>query len=127
MGGVYPKPPPAPEFDLKKSRFDLSTFEGRWMQFQQSTDFRTLFLSTDTINENLQVLETYKRNLATGVVQNRDENSKNSNKSGTSNYSNDELWNARRIVEATCHPESNEQIFAPVRILFFAFNVLRYR
>ena len=107
MGGVYPKPSPAPPFDLRVPRFDQSTFAGRWMSFQQSTDFRTLFIDEDTIKRSLGILETYKKNAAAAGPA--------ASVASITKYTNDELWEARRVVEATCHPETNEPIFAPVR------------
>ena len=112
MGGVYPKPSPAPPFDLRVPRFDQSTFAGRWMSFQQSTDFRTLFIDEDTIKRSLGILETYKKNAAAAGPA--------ASVASITKYTNDELWEARRVVEATCHPETNEPIFAPVRFAAFA-------
>jgi tricarboxylate carrier len=112
MGGMYPKPPPAPAFDPRVPRFDQSTFSGRWMSFQQSTDFRTLFIDADTIQRSLGILDTFKKNAAAERAA--------SSVASVTKYTNDELWEARRVVEATCHPETNEPIFGLVRFAAFA-------
>ena len=113
MGGIYPKPTPPPLFDPNTDRFDQSTFKGRWMQFQQSTDIRTLFYSDKIIQKNLQIMRDYKQAKATAA---------RTSQQGAVNvpYSNDELWDARRVVEATCHPETNESIIPPFRFAAFA-------
>lgn len=118
MGGIYPKPTPAPEFNLSVPRFDQSTFAGRWMTFQQSTDFRTLFIDSDTIQRSLGILDEFKkaqaaREAASGAKM-------ASSVASLTKYTNDELWEARRVVEATCHPETNEPIFSLVRFAAFA-------
>lgn len=111
MGGIYPKPTPFPIFDPKVDRFNQSTFQGRWMQFQQSTDVRTLFYDSTKISDVLKIISDWKSSKATAVA---------AGQVMASKYTNEELWEARRIVEATCHPETNETITPPFRFAGFA-------
>jgi tricarboxylate carrier len=123
MGGIYPKPPPPPAFTLKGDRFDQSTFEGRWMQFQQSTDVRTLFYGDQHISNALKIIQEYKEAKEaekTGGHNNNNNNNNNNNIGSSSKYTDDQLWDARRVVEATCHPETNEPITPPFRFAAFA-------
>ena len=120
MGGIYPKPTPYPPFDPKVPRFDQSTYEGRWMQFQQSTDVRTLFYNDDIIAKALNTLQDYKAAKAAADAATTTASNAASSTLPTLAYTNDELWNARRIVEATCHPETNEPITPLFRFAGFA-------
>ena len=106
MGGIYPKPTAPPPFDPRTDRFDQTTFTGRWMQFQQSTDVRTLFYDDALITSSIQIINDYKTAKAAAAP--------------PPPHTNDQLWNARRIVEATCHPETQQPITPIFRFAAFA-------
>ena len=120
MGGIYPKPTPPPPFDPSVDRFDQSTFNGRWMQFQQSTDVRTLFYDDTKISNALQVINDFKAAKAARAAAAAGGSNDNNAALTKLPYTNDELWDARRVVEATCHPETQKPITPLFRFAAFA-------
>eukprot|EP00053_Salpingoeca_punica_P004891 m.51520 g.51520 ORF g.51520 m.51520 type:complete len:329 (-) comp12997_c0_seq1:463-1449(-) len=99
MGGGSSK---TPAFSLEQSRYDVSTYMGRVFQCQDNTDARTLFTTTEQIDKAKALLQAFaSKTLPPGV-------------------SDEELWQARKIRDATLHPESGKVIPAPFRFAAFA-------
>ena len=98
-GGAEASVPP---FSLTKPRFDQSTFMGRYRSFLQSTDCRTLLIGDDALADAKALLAAYKDGAAP---------------EGTTDA---QLWDARRIKEAICHPDNGEKIFPLFRFSAFA-------
>ncbi|XP_069488406.1 sideroflexin-5 [Ambystoma mexicanum] len=85
-------------FRLGKSRFDQSSFYGRFRHFLDIIDPRTLFVTESRLKEAVQLLEDYKHGtLPPGVT-------------------NEQLWGAQKIKQAILHPDTNEKIFMPFRM-----------
>ncbi|XP_070541583.1 sideroflexin-5-like [Ptychodera flava] len=90
-----------PQFQLGKSRFDMSTFTGRYRHFLDHVDPRTLFTRQATLDEAVQLLENFKN----GELQ-----------PGTTNK---QLWQAQKIKQAILHPDTGEKVFIPFRMSGF--------
>ncbi len=93
---------PVPPFSLSESRYDQSTFMGRYRTFLQSTDVRTLFIGDDELNAAKKLVQQFKDNQVP---------------SGTTDA---DLWNARRIKESILHPDNDEKINPLFRFSAFA-------
>ena len=91
-----------PPFSLTKPRFDQSTFMGRYRSFLQSTDCRTLLIGDDALDAAVKLLDEFKAGTAPA---------------GTTDA---QLWDARRITEAICHPDNGEKISPLFRFSAFA-------
>ncbi|CAH1785075.1 unnamed protein product [Owenia fusiformis] len=90
-----------PPFEIGKSRFDQSTFYGRWRHFLDVIDPRTLLVGEERLNASLNLLEDFKQgNVLPGVT-------------------NRQLWEAQKIKQATMHPDTGEKIFMPFRMAGF--------
>lgn len=90
-----------PPFQLGKSRFDQSTFQGRLRHFLDITDPRTLFTSKTKLNHSLELLDQYKANHLPNGTTNKD------------------LWEAQKIKQAIIHPDTGEKIYMPFRMSGF--------
>jgi len=86
-----------PEFSLTKSKYDQNTFYGRLRHFLSVSDFRNLFYSSQQILEAKEKLEKFELN-------------------GKGNFSNEELWYAKEIVDANVHPATGDIIPSPFRV-----------
>ena len=85
------------------SRFDLSSYSGRAMHFLDTLgDLRTLVISAAEVERHKAALERFRR------------------EGRTSTTDDAALWNARKIVSATTHPDTGEMIQAPLRFSAFA-------
>lgn len=93
--GVTPQP-----FDLTGSRFDQSTFYGRWRNFMDMISPSSLFYSLDQANELKDMLDQYKAGKVT-------------------NKTDAELWEAHNIVKSTFHPDTGEPIMKAFRLSSF--------
>ncbi|KAL3863799.1 hypothetical protein ACJMK2_005532 [Sinanodonta woodiana] len=90
-----------PPFQLKKSRFDQSTFFGRWRHFLDVIDPRTLFTTEHQLKDAIQLLDAFKsKQLPPGTT-------------------NEQLWNAQKIKQAIIHPDTGEKVFMPFRMSGF--------
>ena len=86
------------------SRYDLQTYSGRAKHFLDTLgDLSTLFVSAAAVSEYKEMLRHFER-IGRPPVGMCDE----------------DMWRARKVVEATCHPESGEMIAAPLRFSAFA-------
>ncbi|EXJ91111.1 hypothetical protein A1O1_04218 [Capronia coronata CBS 617.96] len=90
--------------DLPASQYDLSTYWGRVKQAAQISDPRTLFVSRSGLEHAKQLVSAYK----TGQM-----------KEMTS-----ELWQAKKIVDSTLHPDTGEPVFLPFRMSCFVISNL---
>lgn len=91
-----------PAFSLEKTRYDQSSYLGRVRHFYSITDPRTLFVGDEQLRKAQSLLKDFKENGAREGV------------------SDDELWEARRVVESVVHPNSGEPITTPFRFSAFA-------
>jgi hypothetical protein len=93
----------APPFDLEAPRFDQSTYWGRLSHFLQMTDMRLILTTDEQLADARAKLEAFKAGggrLPEGV-------------------SNEEMWRARQVKEATIHPVTDEPMFLPGRMCCF--------
>lgn len=90
-----------PPFQLNKSRFDQSTFFGRWRHFMDVIDPSTLFTSNVKLEECLDLLDKYKAGTLPSTVTDKD------------------LWKAQKIKQAIIHPDTGEKVFMPFRMSGF--------
>ncbi|XP_077992366.1 sideroflexin-5-like [Glandiceps talaboti] len=90
-----------PPFKLGKSKFDQSTFFGRYRHFLDHVDPRTLFTSKATLEASVKLLDDYKK----GTLP-----------PGTTNK---QLWQAQKIKQAILHPDTGEKVFFPFRMSGF--------
>ncbi|KAL5021406.1 hypothetical protein ScPMuIL_000561 [Solemya velum] len=90
-----------PKFQLKKSRFDQSTFYGRWRHFLDVIDPSTLFTSEDELKSSIKLLEDYKNGIVPAGITDR------------------ALWEAQKTKQAIIHPDTGEKVFMPFRMSGF--------
>ncbi|KAI8620818.1 Tricarboxylate/iron carrier, partial [Chytriomyces sp. MP71] len=81
-------------------RYDQGTYFGRLRHFSELTDPRNLFASDSQLSAAKTLIEDYKNGKAT----NADPNS---------------LWQAKKLVESTVHPDTGEKVFLPFRMACF--------
>lgn len=98
-----------PKFSLEReSRFDLLTYEGRACHFIDTLgDLSTLFVTKKQVDDAKALLNDFQERQGRGCMAWSDEE-------------NEALWRARKVVEATCHPETGDIIPSPVRFSAFA-------
>ena len=85
----------------KPSKFDLSSYLGRVAHFIDSLgDLTTLLTTKADVERCTRLLEDFKYNECTA--------------------DDATLWRARKVLNATCHPETGEMIPAPFRFSAFA-------
>ncbi|KAM9841999.1 sideroflexin-5a isoform 1-T2 [Aulostomus maculatus] len=90
-----------PSFQWGESRFDQSTFLGRFRHFLDVIDPSTLFVSEKRLQECVELLDCYKHGtLPPGVTD-------------------AQLWKAQKIKQAIVHPDTGEKIFMPFRMSGF--------
>eukprot|EP00128_Syssomonas_multiformis_P010024 Colp12_sorted_trinity150504_noHs@10417 len=89
-----------PNVDLSKPRYDQSTYFGRVRHFMDVTDPRTLFASHDELKAAMALLDDYKSGKPINTTE-------------------DKLWEAKKLVDSTNHPDTNEPILLPFRMASF--------
>ncbi|RMZ82716.1 hypothetical protein DV738_g1524, partial [Chaetothyriales sp. CBS 135597] len=82
--------------DLPASRYDLSTYWGRVRQSAQIADPRTLLVSKAGLEHAKQLVTSYKKGEIASMTP--------------------ELWQAKKIVDSTLHPDTGEPVFLPFRM-----------
>ena len=92
---IYNKPEPKP-FGEHTDLFDLDTFEGRYAHFGKIIDVRNLFYSNKNIKQ-------FQKNI--------DEHTA----TGKSEFTDEELWKQKYIIDSNLHPETKEPISVPFR------------
>ncbi|RMZ88814.1 hypothetical protein DV736_g3952, partial [Chaetothyriales sp. CBS 134916] len=90
--------------DLPASRYDLSTYWGRVQQSAQIADPRTLFVSSAGLEHAKRLITSYK----TGEIRSMTP----------------ELWEAKKIVDSTLHPDTGEPVLLPFRMSCFVLSNL---
>lgn len=92
--------------ELPQSRYDLSTYAGRVRHTMEITDPRTLLTSGAQIEQAKRVLATYAAKDKAPLA--LDET----------------FWRSKKIVDASCHPETGEHILLPFRMSCFVLTNL---
>ncbi|XP_058472321.1 sideroflexin-5a [Solea solea] len=90
-----------PSFQLGKSRFDQSTFLGRFRHFLDVIDPSTLFVSEKRLQECVELLDSFSRRTLSPDVTDA------------------QLWEAQKIKQAIIHPDTGEKIPMPFRMSGF--------
>ncbi|PHH90242.1 hypothetical protein CDD83_4180 [Cordyceps sp. RAO-2017] len=90
--------------ELPVSQYDLSTYMGRVRHAIGITDPSTLFAGTSGLERAKQLVTDYK----TGKTQRMTA----------------ELWQAKKIVDSTLHPDTGEPVFLPFRMSCFVITNL---
>lgn len=90
-----------PKFSLKDQKFDQTQYVGRLMTMFDLIDPRTLFVSDERLQECVAMLKAFE---ATG---------------SNGQHSDGELWEARKIVDATIHPATGDKMMIVGRMSAF--------
>lgn len=85
--------------DLPASQYDLSTYWGRVKQSAEIADPRTLLVSASGLEQAKQMVSSYKR--------------------GEQRSMTPELWQAKKIVDSTLHPDTGLPVLLPFRMSSF--------
>ncbi|KAL9982438.1 hypothetical protein ACROYT_G004478 [Oculina patagonica] len=87
-----------PKFSLNESRFDQTTYLGRYKRCLDVTDPRTLFVSERKLEESIKLLKQFENaTLPQGTTDRK-------------------LWEARKIKEAIIHPDTGRKVLMPFRM-----------
>jgi hypothetical protein len=86
-----------PKFDPKKRRHDETTFMGRWRNFLDVINPLSLLYSSKSLDEAQQLINQFKAGTAPAET------------------TDNQLWKARWLIDATSNPGSGERIVAPFR------------
>eukprot|EP01087_Luapelamoeba_hula_P006295 TRINITY_DN16367_c0_g1_i1.p1 TRINITY_DN16367_c0_g1~~TRINITY_DN16367_c0_g1_i1.p1 ORF type:complete len:337 (+),score=57.02 TRINITY_DN16367_c0_g1_i1:22-1011(+) len=84
--------------DVDKPRYDQQTFKGRLLHFLDITDVRMWMTSDSQIEQARHIIKRYKNGEKMPI---------------------DEVWRAKKIKDATTHPDTGESVFLPFRISGF--------
>ncbi|XP_070776137.1 sideroflexin-5a [Enoplosus armatus] len=90
-----------PTFQHGKSRFDQSTFFGRFRHFLDVIDPSTLFVTEKRLQECVELLDCFKQGSLPPEVTDA------------------QLWQAQKIKQAIIHPDTGEKILMPFRMSGF--------
>eukprot|EP01133_Synstelium_polycarpum_P015226 gene15226-18017_t len=90
-----------PVFDGHSGKYDSSTFWGRYQNFRDVTDPRSMFVTDAEVKESVELLQRFKQGLV------------------DPHTNADALWKAKKNVDATIHPDTGEVIKLPVRMCSF--------
>ncbi|MCJ1374080.1 hypothetical protein MMC20_005311 [Loxospora ochrophaea] len=90
--------------DLPASQYDLSTYWGRVKQSAEISDPRTLFVSASGLENAKRLVSSYKQNQVQSMTP--------------------ELWQAKKVVDSTLHPDTGEPVFLPFRMSCFVISNL---
>ncbi|MCJ1255930.1 hypothetical protein MMC24_003748 [Lignoscripta atroalba] len=90
--------------DLPASQYDLNTYWGRVKQSVEIADPRTLLVSASGLENAKKLISSYKQ----GQVQSMTP----------------ELWQAKKVVDSTLHPDTGEPVFIPFRMSCFVISNL---
>ncbi|KAF1950092.1 Tricarboxylate/iron carrier [Byssothecium circinans] len=90
--------------DLPVSQYDLSTYWGRVRHSANISDPRTLFTSSAGLENAKQLITAYK----TGKIRDMTP----------------ELWQAKKIIDSTIHPDTGQPVFLPFRMSAFVISNL---
>lgn len=96
-----------PIFDGVSKKFDDKTFWGRFQNFRDVTDPSTLFCTEEQLKKSKDLLDQFKKGLVDPKTHS------------------DELWRAKKNVDAIVHPDTGSSIFLPFRMsAFLPINVI---
>ncbi|KAF8543684.1 Tricarboxylate/iron carrier [Trichophaea hybrida] len=90
--------------DLPNSRHDLSTYWGRVKHSADICDPRTLFTSAAQLEQSKSLLSAYKYGALPSMTPS--------------------LWTAKKVCDATLHPDTGTPVFLPLRMSAFIFSNL---
>ncbi|KAI1073848.1 Tricarboxylate/iron carrier [Whalleya microplaca] len=90
--------------ELPESQYDLTTYWGRVKQTAAITDPRTLFVGKHGLEQAKQLVVAYKQDEIADMSP--------------------ALWNAKKIVDSTIHPDTGETVLLPFRMSCFALTNL---
>ncbi|KAF2720662.1 Tricarboxylate/iron carrier [Polychaeton citri CBS 116435] len=90
--------------DLPASQYDLDTYWGRVKHSANISDPRTLFTSQAGLEHAKELVTQYKQ----GKIQ----------------QMTPELWDAKKIIDSTLHPDNGQPVFLPFRMSCFVFSNL---
>ncbi|KAK5091307.1 Sideroflexin FSF1 [Lithohypha guttulata] len=90
--------------DPPASRYDLSSYWGRVRQSIDIADPRTLFVSSTGLEHAKQLVTSYKK----GEIQSMTP----------------ELWQAKKVIDSTLHPDTGQPVFLPFRMSSFVISNL---
>ncbi|KAI7483585.1 sideroflexin-5 [Hortaea werneckii] len=90
--------------DLPSSQYDLKTYWGRVRHSIDLSDPRTLFTSSTGLKHAKDLIAQYKQSKIPQMTP--------------------ELWNAKKIVDSTLHPDNGEPVLLPFRMSSFVFSNL---
>ncbi|EJT72547.1 sideroflexin-5 [Gaeumannomyces tritici R3-111a-1] len=90
--------------ELPDSQYDLSTYWGRVRHAAGLTDPRTLFVNKSGLEQAKRALISYKQ--------------------GHVKEMSPELWQAKKIVDSTLHPDTGEPVLLPFRMSCFVISNL---
>jgi hypothetical protein len=85
-----------PKFDPKKRRHNETTFMGRWRNFLDVINLLSLLYSSKSLDEAQQLINQFKAGTAPAET------------------TDNQLWKARWLIDATSNPGSGERIVAPL-------------
>lgn len=57
-----------PPFSLTQPKYDQTTFDGRVRHFREITDWRTLFTTSEQLQDSLTLLDQFKNGLIVGCL-----------------------------------------------------------
>ncbi|KAI0180214.1 Tricarboxylate/iron carrier [Hypoxylon sp. FL1284] len=89
---------------LPESQYDLSTYWGRVRQTAGITDPRTLFVGKHGLEEAKKLLVRYKQGEIKDMTP--------------------QLWQAKKVVDSTLHPDTGEPVLLPFRMSCFVLSNL---
>ncbi|KAK1138481.1 Sideroflexin FSF1 [Aspergillus melleus] len=90
--------------DLPPSQYDLSTYWGRVRHAADISDPRTLFVSSSGLEQAKRLISSYKQSHAPAMTP--------------------DLWRAKKVVDATLHPDTGEPVFLPFRMSCYVLSNL---
>ncbi|PLW08477.1 hypothetical protein PCANC_14812 [Puccinia coronata f. sp. avenae] len=99
------KSTPLEPIDIKKSRFDLDSYYGRLRHFITVTSPLTLFNSQEHIRKSQELLKDYSAGRRPDLDR--------------SHATQETVWAAKQVVEASLHPDTQEPIPLPFRMSAF--------
>ncbi|GMI33463.1 hypothetical protein TeGR_g6969 [Tetraparma gracilis] len=92
-----------PPFTLDGSRFDQSTFAGRFLGFMHMIDPSLLLVSTEQLEDDRALIDRFKKNPVTNATDMTDE----------------ALWASRKRLDGVIHPTFQEEIHPFFRMAAF--------
>ncbi|KAI9880249.1 MAG: hypothetical protein M1830_004594 [Pleopsidium flavum] len=90
--------------ELPASRYNLNTYWGRVKQSAELADPRTLLVSASGLENAKQLISAYKHGKITSMTP--------------------ELWQAKKVVDSTLHPDTGQPVFLPFRMSCFVISNL---